>query len=62
MGYTILLQFRYRPLQTVAVHGGLEAAIAIATDYLRTHKASEVQVIDSTDTVVFSRASKTSDV
>ena len=55
MAYTILLHFKFREPHRVAFRGALDSAIANATEYMRIHKADEVQVIDDTDTVVFSK-------
>ena len=53
MAYTIVLHFKHREPHKVSFRGALDSAIANATEYMRIHKADEVQVIDDTDTVVF---------
>ena len=55
MAYTILLRFKYREPHKVAFRGALDSAIANASEYMRIHKADEVQVVDDTDTVLFSK-------
>ena len=60
MAYTIRLHFKFRESQKVTFRGALDSAITNATEYMRIHKADAVQVIDDTDTVVFSKPPHTS--